>query len=167
MRRIVNPNSSNPIKTPFYTIFIAFFELIIDRECSPFEPKGIMEALDNLQKKLELSAHYTTTADREKNIDQTKGLIQKYFAKKEPPVLGHGVGLAVEFENSLNRSRIETPRYEFKQGLLRLSKEREYDNNLITVIIETICAIANLGESNGYIFIGVADSEKMLREFKK
>jgi uncharacterized protein with ParB-like and HNH nuclease domain len=161
LRRIVNPNSSNPIKTAFYTIFMAFFDLIIYQEHSPFAPKDIIEALENLQKKLNLSAHYTTTADREKNIDQTKGLIQKYFVKKEPSVLGYGSGLAVDFENSLNRSRIETPRYEFKQGLLRLSQGREYDDNLITVIIETICAIANLGsDSNGYLFIGVADSKK-------
>ena len=161
LQRVVNPNSSNPIKTAFYTIFMAFFNLIIHQECSPFEPKGIMDALTNLQKKLNLSSHYTTTAQREKNIDQTKGLIQKLFVKKEPSVLGHGVGLAVDFENSLNRSRIETPRYEFKQGLLRLSKQREYDNNLIPGIIERICAIANLGpDSNGYIFIGVADDKE-------
>jgi hypothetical protein len=115
-----------------------------------------------------LSTQYKTTKDREKNIDQTKGLIEKYFAKKEPSVLGHGVGLALDFENSLNRSRLETTRYEFKQGLLRLDKDRNEDDKLITRILETICGIANLGaHSDGYLFIGVADSEKDAKRIKE
>jgi hypothetical protein len=115
----------------------------------------------DIQDNLNLSKHYKTTKAREKNIDQLKGLLQRYFAKKEPSVLTHGPGLARDFENSLNRSRIETPRYEFKQGLLRLAKERNEDSQLIQTITETICGIANLGlDSNGYLFLGVADSPK-------
>jgi uncharacterized protein with ParB-like and HNH nuclease domain len=160
LQRVVNPGTGNPVKTAFYTIFMAFFDLIVRQERSPFDSKGIMEAIKNLQKRLSLSSHYTKTEDREQNIDQTKGLIEKFFAKKEPSVLGHGVGLALDFENSLNRSRLETPRYEFKQGLLRLDTKRNEDQKLTTTIIETICGLANLGSNDGYLFIGVADSEK-------
>lgn len=159
--RIVNPNSNNPIRTAFYTIFMAFFDLVVRQELSPADPTGIMNALRGLQQKLDLSRHYTTTQDREKNINQTKGLIQNCFAKKEPPLLGHGVELALDFENSLRRSRIETARYECKQGLLDLSLDRKANNNLISKILETICVIANLGsDTDGYIHIGVTDSKK-------
>jgi len=61
-------------------------------------------------------------------------------------------------ENSLRRSRIETSRYECKQGVVDLSLNRKFDKNLCNRIIETICGIANVGpDSDGFIFIGVAD----------
>jgi uncharacterized protein with ParB-like and HNH nuclease domain len=161
LRRVVNPNSNNPIRTAFYTIFMAFFDLVIRQETSPVDPTSIMNALRGLQQKLDLSGHYTTTEDRERNINQTKGLIQNYFARREPPVLGHGAELAFDFVNSLRRSRIETSRYECKQGLLDLASERKFNQNLLERIIETICGIANLGsDSDGYIHIGVTDSKK-------
>lgn len=161
LRKVVNPKNANPIKTAFYTVFMAFFDLIVCDELSPADPKGIVKALSNLQKNLNLSAHYTTIEDREKNIDQTKGLIQKFFVKKEPSALRHGAGLAKDFENSLRRSNLETPKYEFKQGLLRLDSDRKEDEGFFETLVKTICAIANVGpESDGYIFIGVADSEK-------
>ncbi|WP_318780310.1 AlbA family DNA-binding domain-containing protein [Atlanticothrix silvestris] len=105
--------------------------------------------------------HHTTTDDRKNNIKQTIGLIQDCFAKKEPSALGHGVELVLDLENSLRRSRIETSRYECKQGLLDLSAKRSLNKDLLERIVETICGIANLGsDSDGYIHIGVTDSQK-------
>ncbi|MDP2731394.1 MAG: ATP-binding protein, partial [Dehalococcoidales bacterium] len=96
-----------------------------------------------------------------KNIDIVTGLLQRHFIKKDSPVLGHGAGLALDLENSLRRSSIETPRYEFKQGLLSLSSGREYSNEVVNKILETICGIANVGpEAGGYIFLGVADKKE-------
>lgn len=160
LRNIVSPGSANPIKASFYAIFMAFFNLLVRKETSPADPASIMGAINNLQKDMISSAHYTKPEDRVKNINKTIGLIQNYFVKKEPPALRHGPGLALDFENSLRRSSIETPRYEFKQGLLRLAANRELDNTLIQRIIETICGIANVGpDSDGYIFIGVVDKK--------
>ncbi|MDF2387242.1 DUF262 domain-containing protein [Nostoc ellipsosporum NOK] len=159
--KIVNPNSNNPIRTAFYTIFMAFFDLLIRQELSPVDPTGIINSLKELQGKLGLSRHYTTTDDRKRNIGQTKGLIQDYFARREPPVLGHGVELVLDFENSLRRSRIETARYECKQGLINLDHKRTINYQLLDEIIKTICGIANLAlPTDGYIHIGVADSKK-------
>lgn len=161
LRNVVSPGNRNPVKTAFYAIFMAFFDLIVRKECSPDDPSGITEALSSLQQGLTSSRHYTTVEDRAKNIAKTTGLIQRFFVHKEPPVLRHGPGLALDFENSLRRSRIETSRYEFKQGLLRLSPEREYDTDLVQRIIQTICGIANVGpDTSGYLFIGVADKEQ-------
>ncbi|MEO0986198.1 MAG: DUF262 domain-containing protein [Cyanobacteria bacterium J06639_14] len=158
LRGLVNSKSSNPIKTAFYTVFMAFFELVVNEEKKPADSDGICNSLNNLQKRLSLSTHYTTTEARRQNIDQTKGLISQYFVSGEPSVLKHGSGLVKELENSLRRSRLETPRYEFKQGLLRLDHRREEDPQMISKIIETICGISNLGpDADGYLFIGVAD----------
>lgn len=158
LRNIVNPGSKNPIKTAFFSIFMAFFDLIIVEEKTPVEIEKIMTSLTGLQSDMISTAKYSKTEDRIKNIDKTKGLIQRYFIKKDPPMLKHGAGLALDFENSIRRSKIESNRYECKQGLVDLSEERVVDENIENKILETICAIANVGpDSNGYIFIGVAD----------
>lgn len=63
-----------------------------------------------------------------------------------------------DFENSIRRSRTETSRYEFKQGLLRLDKTRQVDPAIISTIMETICGIANVGpDADGFLYIGIAD----------
>lgn len=160
LRNIVSPGSKNPIKTAFFSIFMAFFDLIIIEEKTPVEIKKIMSSLTGLQNDMISTAKYSKTEDRIKNIDKTKGLIQRYFVKKDPPMLRHGSGLALDFENSLRRSKIESNRYECKQGLIDLSDQRNIDKNLEIKILETICGIANVGpDSDGYIFIGVADKK--------
>lgn len=160
LRSVVNPKSANPIKGSFYAIFMAFHNLVIVEEKTPDNFQEIMSALRGLHKKMISSAKFSTTADRIKNIDTTIGLIQRYFIKKDPPMLRHGAGLALDFENSLRRSRIETSRYECKQGFVDLSSQRNFDENLPKKIIKTICGIANVGpDSDGFIFIGVADEE--------
>jgi len=160
LRSIVNPKSRNAIKNSFYSIFMAFHKLIIVEEQTPDDYSDIMNGLSGLQKEMITSAHFSTTADRLKNVDKTIGLIQRFFLKKDPPMLRHGAGLALDMENSLRRSRLETSRYECKQGFVDLSPQRKFDENLPNKIIETICGIANVGpDADGFVFIGVADSK--------
>ncbi|MDJ0845804.1 MAG: DUF262 domain-containing protein [Crocosphaera sp.] len=165
--KTVNPGSNNPIPTAFYTIVMAFYDLVVNQELLPIDPNAIMNSLEDIQKKLKLSQRYTTIKDRKNNINQVKGLIQDYFAQKEPPVLGQGAELIFNLENSLRRSRIETNRYECKQGLLNLDDTRDINHDLLQRLIHTICGIANLGpEADGYIFIGVADKIKDAKRIK-
>lgn len=158
LRSIITPNSRITFKNAFYTIFMAMFELLVKEDLSPYDNNGLLKSLYDLQSRIKVETHYATTENRRQNIDLTKGLIRPFFVRKEPAALAHGSGLALDFENSIRRSKIETPRYEFKQGLLRLSDNRKYDKALEEQILKTICAIANIGPSSeGYIFIGVAD----------
>jgi hypothetical protein len=160
LRTVVNPGARNPIKSSFFAIFMAFHKLVIVEEKTPYEYDKIMAALRGLQKAMISSAKFSTTDDRTKNVDKTTGLIQRYFVKKDPPMLRHGAGLALDMENSLRRSKLETSRYECKQGFVNLAPTRNFDNNLPEKIIETICGIANVGpDSDGFIFIGVADKK--------
>jgi hypothetical protein len=160
LRNAVNPTAGgNPIRTPFYALFMALHKLAIQDRKQPHSNKGIMSAIVGLARSLNTASHHITVEDRRRNIDLTLGLIQPHFVHKEPPLLGHGIGLAVDFENSLRRSKIETPRYEFKQGVLRLDGSRSQDDQIIQKIAKTACAIANIGpDSCGYIYIGVADN---------
>jgi uncharacterized protein with ParB-like and HNH nuclease domain len=161
LQNIVNPHINNPIPQAFYTIFMAFFELVIDLEHLPVDPQKIMESLKNLQKKLDLSKRYAATKDRINNINQTKGLIQNYFAKKDISALGQGAEMIQAFKNSLSRSRIETTKYECKQGLLDLSSNRKLNNDLLQRLVETICGIANSDpNTDGYLFLGVVDKKQ-------
>ncbi|MBP6471234.1 MAG: DUF262 domain-containing protein [Chloroflexi bacterium] len=161
LRSVVNPGSRNPIKGAFYALLMAFHKLVIVEEKTPDDYHAIMNAIKGLQKQMIASAKYATTNDRIKNVDKTVGLIQRYFVKKDPPMLRHGAGLALDLENSLRRSRIETTRYECKQGIVDLSSDRKLDKKILVKIVETICGIANVGpDADGFIFIGVADKKE-------
>ena len=156
----VNKKSRNPAKESFFAIFMAFFNLIVKQEKSPAESNEIIRSLIDLQKSMTSSANYAKTSDRKKNINLTIGLIQEFFVKKDPPVLRHGSGLALDFENSIRRSKIESNRYECKQGVYDLSNSRKINENLYKEMIQTICGIANIGpDEDGFLFIGVADKE--------
>lgn len=171
LRSVVSPGATNPIKSSFFSIFMAFHHLVIVEEKTPDNCAGIMDALKGLQKKMIQSAKYSTTKDRVSNLHTTIGLIQRSFVKKDPPMLRHGAGLALDLENSLRRSRLETARYECKQGLVTLSADRKFDIHLPDKLIETFCAIANVGpDSDGFVFIGVADNKtdaNRIRELDK
>lgn len=155
LRKTLYPDSRSPIKNAFYTLFMAFYNMLVKEDLSPCDNNRLFENLKNLQSKIKMNTHYTNIEDRKKKIALTEGLIRGTFVKKEPSSLNHGAGLALDFENSIRRSKIETPRYEFKQGFLRLSDDRKYDKELESQIIHTICAMANIGpDSEGYIYWG-------------
>jgi len=98
------------------------------------------------------------------NNNQTQGLIQKYFVVKNKFTLGQGAELIQTFKNSLLRSRIETTKYECKQGLIDRSQNRKLNNDLVPRVVETICGIANSDPgTDGYIFLGVADKKQGCR----
>ena len=166
-RKIISRQHRNPVKYPFYALFMAFYSLLVEEGMSPEDYKGIMKSIENLQNKLTRSAKYAKVDDRIQNIDITKGLIRRHFVKREPASLSHGPGLALDFENSIRRSKIETPRYEFKQGILRLSNTPKIDTELIDRILETSTAIANTNQGeDGFIYIGIADEYKDAERIK-
>lgn len=159
--RVVHPGAgANPIKTDFYAVFNAFFDLCVRQRKTPDSAAAVMEALRNLHDRLKVSAGQIRSAQRVENVNVTKGLIQDCFIDADPPALDHGAGAAIDFENALRRSRIETSAWECKQGLLDLGARRQLQAGLLDRIVETICGIANIGPSiSGALLIGVADNE--------
>ncbi len=160
LRKTLNPTGGgNPVKQPFYTLFMAFYELMIKESKEPFNYEDIFKAVNALKRKLTITAT-TTTKDRVANINLTKGLIQDYFKPSTNTTRSSG-SHAIDFENYLRRSKIEAPNYDFKQGLYTLnSNNRRLDEKNFDKTCQNIAAIANLGkDKKGYIFIGVSDKE--------
>lgn len=149
----------NPVKEPFYTLFMTFHELIIKESKEPFDYEQVFAAVSNLISKIKMTATVTTD-NRIQNINLTKGLIQNYFKHSDSPTRSSG-SYAVDFEVYLRRSKTEAANYDFKQGLYSLAdRARHYDETNLDKILQNIAAMANLGKGKkGYIFIGVSDKE--------
>ncbi len=160
-RKLVYPTpTSNAQKSPFYAVFMAFFELMYRENMLPAVDGDIMVQLLNLTNKIEIGQKHIKSEDRRSNIRITKGLIRDQFVKADVAALAHGPTLVFDFENSIRRSRTETSRYEFKQGLLRLDSKMRPDPAIIETIVQTVCAIANVGpDADGFLYIGIADKD--------
>lgn len=156
LRNTFRPGSNNPVKSPFYALFMAMFDLVVRQEKSPDRAAELFTALNGSGEVLTSPSHYATTEDRRRNINTIKGLIQDYFVDRQPSAFTSGAGLALQIENALRRSQIETARHEVKQGLVSLDESRMWNPQLTQRLVETACGIANSGMS-GDIFLGVAD----------
>jgi predicted HTH transcriptional regulator len=140
---------------------MAFYELIFKESMSPANGDAIIKSLNNLTDRIKVGQKHIKSEDRRENVAVVNGLIRKHFVKADVAALAHGPGMLFDFENSIRRSKTETPRYEFKQGILRLDDTRKIDEALLESLVETMCAIANIGPgADGYLFIGIADKPK-------
>ncbi len=159
-RDLVSNQKRNPAKTAYYTFFMAVYELIVKKQMKPCSYEGIIKNIEKLQNKISSASHFVKEDDRRRNIDLTIGLIQNYFAYNDSPILGHGDSLIVDFENSLKRSKIETPRYEFKQGIFDID-ENKLNKKLLSRLLNTMVAIANstYDFADGFLYLGIADSK--------
>ena len=82
--------------------------------------------------------------ERRKNIDTIKGLLAKSIVPAKPPRTYTAQRSVIDIDSIIQRSIIELPHYELKQGLLSLSpRSREVDTEIIDKIVQTICAIAS------------------------
>jgi len=151
--------TSNAQKQAFFAVFMAFYDLVMKQGQLPASPEKIMGLLTDLSERIQVGQKHVKTEDRLNNIRVVKGIIGDMFAKADVAQLTHGPGMLFDFENSIRRSRTETARYEFKQGLLRLGPNaRIVDAQHLQSMLETICAIANSApKTDGFLYIGIAD----------
>lgn len=161
LKNILNPEAGgNPVKEAFYTLFMAYYELMIRENKEAFDHKKIKLSLKNIHAKLVKSRNYTVTTDRRNNINICKGLIQDYF-KKTTSTFRSSTSYVIDFQAYLMKSKTEAAVYDFKQGFYTLNpNNREFDVDSFNKILCNISALANLGkEKTGYLFIGVTDKE--------
>jgi hypothetical protein len=146
----------NEVSTIFAALFLAFYELLIIRRMEVHDYARLVKSLATLQVTTQRKAIDPTV--RRANINSIKGAIIDAFAEADVKDIPLGKPLVYTFENSLRRSRIELPHYEFKQGLLSLSEGRALQSKVIEGILETICGMANVEPNrDSYIYVGVAD----------
>ena len=143
----------------FQVAFLALYELLFVEKLKVADVVGLRKALEGLDKHVDISTGgHWAAINRTKNIEVVKGLARKYF-KENPndPVAQIG---RTEFVNLLSKSKTETGSYDFKQGLHRLDAAKSFDDGSFQSILQTICAIANLGRGKvGYVVLGVADKK--------
>ncbi|MFF3502489.1 helix-turn-helix domain-containing protein [Streptomyces sp. NPDC003247] len=160
-RSHVSTSSFTSAKTPFYAIFMAFYDLMIRQQKQLADPKAAFAAIRKVSARLTPSRNTTTEQQRQENIDIVRGLLEKHFASAPRPALTHGPAMEIEFPNIIRRAPIESARYEFKQGIVSLYGKREINQTFLEKMPKIISAIANVGpEADGYIVFGVADTGK-------
>lgn len=171
LKNLLNPTAgSNPVKEAFFTLFMSFYDLMINQNMNPFDYPNIKKAIDNLHKKLPKNkGNYTSSSGRQENIKICKALIIDYF-KKSATTFRSASTYTVDFQVYLMRSKVESAVYDFKQGLYSLNpKERKFEESVFeNKILKNIAALANLGkEKIGYLFIGVTDEESDTLQVEK
>jgi uncharacterized protein with ParB-like and HNH nuclease domain len=163
LKNLLNPKAGgNPVKEAFFTLFIAFYELMIRQSKVPFDYNAIKNSIDNLHSKLSKARNYTTTTDRLKNINLTEGLIKNYF-KDSDKTFRSSTTYTIDFQTYLMKSKVESAVYDYKQGLYSLHPtDRKFEESVFeNKIIKNIAALSNLGKGKkGYLFLGVTDKEE-------
>lgn len=167
-RSHVSTSGWSSAKTPFYAVFMAFYDLMIRRGKQLSDPHGAFKAIYGVTGKLTPSRNTTTEAQRQANIDIVRGLIDKHFTESPRGALTHGPAMEIEFPNLIRRAPIESARYEFKQGIVSLDKKRSVNKDLLKKLPKIMSAIANTGpESDGYVIFGVADNDAAARRIEE
>jgi hypothetical protein len=148
----------NEISTIFAAIFLAFYELIVKKGMDVSNYDALVTSLGELNVTTQRKA--IEPIKRRANINSIKGSVQDAFAEDDVRDIPLGKPLVYTFENSLRRSRIELPHYEFKQGLVDLSDKRNFNDGVLDDIVQTICGMANIEPNrDSYIYIGVTDKD--------
>jgi hypothetical protein len=151
--------TTNAFPSVFAVILIAIHEIIVGQNKKIANYPGVRKALDNLSERIDTSRKATASEERRKNIDTVKGLIGTCFVSEVTlPQTIYGNHTTVHVEDLIRRSEIELSNYELKQGLLMLVEDGRIDLNILDKVVNTICAIANIGPNSiGKILVGVTD----------
>lgn len=139
-------------KEGFYIIFLALYNIVITEQKSIKTSDLLVNVFININSLVPNNQAYNF--QYEPLCKYAKHLILQHCFDNEDL---QKIGL---LKNILNNSKVETAKYEFKQGFLRLSDDRKKDKALNNQIIETICGMANARFMEpAYLLIGIADKE--------
>lgn len=159
--RVLFKNQTSYVSRTFQVFFLAFYDLLVKEQmkisnyfelCKTLEGVGDKYFTENAEK-------YNLSGHREKGVEVAKGLMRKFFIKRNEtdPALNNGV---IKLENILERSFTENTNYDFKVGVHRMDATCGFDDNCMDKILRSLTAIANLSkDSIGYVIIGVADKK--------
>ncbi|MBU4357555.1 MAG: DUF262 domain-containing protein [Planctomycetes bacterium] len=153
-------DASSNVPRYFQAIFLALFELIIQKNKKVRDYAALIQKLDNIGSHINVgtgAGGVWTAADRTNSVNAVLGIIESAFSTREDgdPALS---SWTTEFENILMQSFTEQSMYDFKQGFFRLDSSNAFDETAFGKYIKTASAIANIGPSSvGYLIIGVAD----------
>jgi hypothetical protein len=151
--------TSNAFSSVFVVLVIALHEALVAGSNKISDYAAAKKALTGVgNSRIDTGRGSVLPSERRKNIDTIKGLLSKSIVPVKPPRTYSAQRSVIDIDAIIQRSIIELPHYELKQGLLALAPGRTVDHGVISKVVETICAIANNGpRSTGDIIIGVTD----------
>jgi len=116
--------------------------------------------MHDIAERIERGRKATSPDERRKNVDAVKGMIRSSFIIANPKPKIYSNHSTSDIDAAIRRSELELADYELKQGMLTLGQPRAIDNNIMTKVLKTICAMANNGPGRtGRILIGVCDKD--------
>lgn len=150
--RVTTFNVDYLSKEGFYIIFMALYDVIIIEQKNMDSPDLLIGVFNNINSLK--PSNQTHKCQYDSLHEYAKYLIRlNCFDGEESQKIGM-------LKNILSDAKVETAKYEFKQGLLRLSDDRKKDKDLNNQILETICGMANANFMEpAYLLIGIADKE--------
>lgn len=154
----------------FQVIFLAFYDLIINKKKSISDKKTLLNKLSGIgrthligiKKRENWSAKY-----RQEKILAIEAIIDCAFKQN----VGGDVAYenwALQLDNLLHLSLTEGNQYDYKVGFHNLKEGSDtFNKNLVRKCIEVLTAEANKkGNTIGYVIVGVAENKKTLDAFK-
>jgi hypothetical protein len=161
--------NTNAFPSVFVVLLLAFHELIVRNGKKVANYETLQQSLRDISSRIETGRKATSPEERRKNVDAVKGLISANFvAETKLSEMIYSNHSTVDIDAIIRRSEIELANYELKQGLLVLAESGGEDPQMISKVIKTICAIANIGpKSSGEILIGVTDNHADAERVKK
>lgn len=158
---LVNPDRGvNPVREDFYTVFMTYYEMIIENGETPINGTEIMSSLEGLHNSIEIGGAYKSMENRISNIKIVKGLISDYF-DESASTAGKNRRINIAVEGIIGRSITESNLREFKQGFLDLrNNSSKIKTEKVRSIIKEVVSIANtIPNKEGSLLIGVTDDE--------
>lgn len=152
----------------YQAVFLAFFALLVEKSKAIENERKLVESLNKIGQKLTITPGGKWSGpERDANVKIVVGLIQDKFVDNPNPDPASTSWLT-QFSNLLSQSKLEQPCYDFKQGFLNLGAGGGFDESCLQGVLETICALANLGpKSVGYVLVGVADKKATAEQHAK
>lgn len=160
--QLMFPEAPRRVPRYFQAVFLAFYELLVDRNKKVTDYGRVAAELDGIGKRfMEVGGgggRWGAT-ERQQNVRAVGGVIEPFFADRsgDDPALDSWV---TKFENVLVQSYTEQDLYDFKQGFHKLGGSYEFDGDAFSKAVLTLCAMANKRPGAvGYVLVGVTDDE--------
>ena len=164
-KNIMFANTACYVHRVYYVVFLAFYDLLINKEKKILNYKNIANNLSG-EGKIFKEENTSNREVRDKLIRKIEGLIEGEFDNRTStdPILNNWVS---KIDHLLREVKSENTGYDFKVGFHVMYNDKfgkpDYDTAL-----ETLLSMANKGKSSiGYVFIGIADNEKDAKRHEK
>jgi len=159
---------TNPFPTVFAALYLALYELIINRKKVTTDYGTVAKNLFDISDKVKTGHSGRKSVERTKNINSILGIIEGSYTGQLLKADVYASPNSIDISNMLIASATENSLLEVKQGFMNLDGGNSINNEMIKALPEKICGIANnLEFKQGFLIIGVTDDENTVAKIKE